>query len=132
MAAEELEYGRYAGAPWTRIPVGYLRWMVNVRHAQAESARRELERRGTTFPDLELSGHAIDRVSQRMLDEWQRRRRGDEGLNSWLHRTARDALDRGHDLGRGRHEWEGAIYVFAMDNEWPVLMTVLPRRSKPR
>ena len=57
------DFGRHKGTPYTRIPVSYLLWMVGAGHSRADVAQAELDRRGTTVPELDISGHAIDRAS---------------------------------------------------------------------
>ena len=55
--------GRHKGKRITRVPVSYLKWMINARHQYEEYAQAELNRRGTVTPELEVSGHAIDAAS---------------------------------------------------------------------
>ena len=115
--------GRHAGTPITRVPVSYLRWMVNVNHTLADFARAELVRRGSTVPDIEISPHAIDRASQRCLDVWRQRRHGKEGLYAWLLRMSQEARDAYPDRQRVQHN--GMILVFEYGAEWPTLLTVM-------
>lgn len=124
--------GEHKDKPITRVPVHYLRWMVNVRHTHAERAEAELKRRGTTIPDLEVSGHAVDRASLMCRWAWHEFGKKDEGLHSWLVRSAREAIENGeaHPTDAGRFEWNGLSYRFEMDVEWPVLKTVLPGKSR--
>lgn len=81
------DFGKHDGELYTRIPVGYLLWMVQCGHRQADIAQAELDRRGTVTPKIEISGHAIDRASQRCLGVWQRTRKDDEGIHAWLSRS---------------------------------------------
>lgn len=122
------DFGRHAGEPYTRLPVSYLRWMVNARHSRADIAEAELKRRGTVTPDIDITGHAIDRASQRCLDLWQKSRQGPEGLHAWLHRMAVAALEKPADVN-GRHRCGEIIFVIDQAGCWPVVKTVL-RKSK--
>ncbi len=113
----------------TRVPVSYLKWMINVDHQEADYAKAELERRGTTTPTLDVSNHAIDRVSLHSLKTWERTRNEDEGLASWLHRMAQEALEH-NDTQNGKFIHQGMALVFEMDGEWPVLKTVMRYKEK--
>lgn len=115
-----VDFGKHNGTPYTRLPVGYLTWMVNSGHGKADIAQAELDRRGTTMPTLDISGHAIDRFSQHCLDIWD----GKEGLHSWLLKMAREALDKGQLDDDGRILWKGIWWCFEADRKWPVLKTV--------
>ena len=120
-----MTFGKHEGTPITRVPVSYLRWMVNNNTRQADQARAELERRGTTCPRLEISGHAIDRASQRLLEIWQSKRKKGEGLHSWLVRTVEKAL-KGGAVSGDKIKFRGMVFVFDRSTaEWPVLMTVM-------
>jgi hypothetical protein len=64
-----VEFGKHKGERWTRVPISYLKWLVNVGSQYAEIAQAELDRRGTRLThDINLTGHAIDRASLRC---WQ-------------------------------------------------------------
>lgn len=119
------DFGRHKGTPYTRIPVSYLTWMINERHAKAHLAKLELERRGTPTPDLDVSGHAIDRASLSCRTVWLETRRVNEGLYSWLCRNAREAFDAKNIDEKGRHLHAGMKFIFETQGEWPVLKTVI-------
>ncbi len=94
----KLAFGKHKGELLTRAPVSYLRWMVNKKTDQADLARAEIERRGSKFPEVELSGHAIDNASLRCFNNWRegchRSEKGNhpvEGLHSWLARMTLEA-----------------------------------------
>lgn len=118
-----LEGGKHAGEPLTRVPASYLRWMVNEGHQYADFAEAELKRRGTAVPAVELTPHALDRASLRLLDVWQRTRFKKEGLHTWLGRMAERALEN-RDAGDGRYMHMGCIFIFSMIGRWPVLKSV--------
>lgn len=126
-----IETGRHKGELFTRLPVSYLKWMVNAGHDRAEVARAELERRGTVTPDLEISGHAIDRASLNCWDIYRADRQKGEGLHTWLARKAKEAREGEPDL-KGRFEIDGMRLAFRADGEWPVLVTVIRGKRKER
>ena len=118
------DFGKHSGTLYTRIPVSYLRWMINANHPKAEIAAAELDRRGTVIPDMDVSGHAIDSASLRFRKTWHLTSRPDEGLHAWLLRVAAEAVDKGMTDEEGRYHYLGIKFVFAMDGVWPVLQTV--------
>ena len=127
------DFGRHRGTLYTRIPAGYLKWMVNRGHSRARFAAAELARRGTVTPDLEVSGHAIDRASLYCRRTWLETCRKNEGLHAWLCRVAREALDAGEVNNQGRLVHLGMQFALDTDGAWPVLKTVLPAtRREPR
>ena len=123
--------GKHKGELITRLPVSYLKWMVCIRHAEAAYAQAELDRRGTTTPDMDISGHAIDRASQCCLEIWKSTREGNEGLNAWLIRMAAAALSEGVEHN-GKRIHAGMQFAFKTDGVWPVLMTVMRAKEKTR
>lgn len=118
------DFGKHKGTLYTRLPVSYLTWMVGSNHSRAELAVAELARRGTTTPDLDVSGHALDRVSLYCLEIWKSTSREKEGISSWLHRIAREALTANNTDSKGRHAYLGMKLVFELEHRWPVLKTV--------
>ena len=121
------DFGKHDGELYTRIPVGYLLWMVQCGHSRADIAQAELDRRGTVVPQIEISPHAINRASQQCLGVWQRTRKNDEGLHTWLERNAILAHEKGLDEeGRACHN--GMRFVFE-PGKWPVVKTVQRRPS---
>lgn len=63
---KRITFGKHKGELFTRLPVSYLKWMVNEKAQEWEIAKAEFERRGDTMPLVELSGHAIDNASLRV------------------------------------------------------------------
>lgn len=132
-----VDFGKHKGKRWTRVPVGYLKWLSNNADGERNDiAQAELNRRGTTTPsDLVLSGHAIDRASQ-CTDEWK-----EEGVFSWLTKLANQALDKldqqcqemlGCDAPRlpGEDEvieYNGYKLVFNYGKIYPTLKTIIKR-----
>lgn len=122
----ECDFGKHKGTLYTRMPVSYLKWMVNCSHSRARFAEAELQRRGTTTPDLDVSGHAIDRASLRCRKVWHETRGENEGLHSWLCRMAAEAREHGTAQGDDRWLYKGVVFVFEEGGAWPVLKTVMP------
>jgi hypothetical protein len=122
----KMKDGNFRGQPITRVPASHLKWMVSTNHKHADYARAEMDRRGTITPDLEISGHAIDRASLHCLKIWRRDRKPDEGLHSWLVRVAREAWDlKVPDAAPERRNHKGIRFVFRFESAWPVLLTVV-------
>lgn len=122
-------FGKHEGELYTRVPVGYLKWMVNAASRECEIAQAELDRRGTTTPELDISGHAIDSASNRLLSEWKSGRGDKEGLHSWLVRISTDALEHGIEGEDGVRFFNGIKFVFEVDGCWPVLKTVMKAKK---
>jgi hypothetical protein len=123
-----LQNGQHKGKRITRVPVSYLRWMVGANHTDAAEALKELQRRGTVFPKVEVTHHAIDRASLRCRDLWLATRRRNEGISAWLHRAALGALKNYNPTGQDwRVYYAGMKFQFkraSCDSAWPVLLTV--------
>lgn len=120
-----IDFGKHKGELFTRLPVSYLRWMVNERSKQWEIAQAEFERRGDTMPQVELSGHAIDRASLRVRKIWHETRNDDEGLYSWLQRMTLEALEHGERLDGGKIKYRGMKLAIAEGSEFPILKTIM-------
>lgn len=62
MSEEFITFGKHQGERWTRIPISYLRWLIDVGSQWSGDAKKELDRRGTVLEhEIVLTGHAIDR-----------------------------------------------------------------------
>ena len=125
-----LTNGKHKGELITRVPASYLFWMVRVVHQHSGEAQAELDRRGTVIPQIEVSGHAIDRASQRLLVYWKESRVEEEGLHAWLSRLAWDAWQHGKTTAEDRRTHKGVTYVFEHSGAYPVLQSVFPARRK--
>lgn len=121
-----LNYGKHKGMLLTRVPVSYLRWMINEKAPMADLAKHEFERRGDTMPKVELSGHAIDNASLRVRRTWHETRRDEEGLYSWLQRITLEAIKSGERLESGKIKYMGMKLVVAEGEEFPCLKTIMP------
>ena len=127
------DFGKHKDTPWTRVPVGYLTWMLSEPKMPEERkaiARAELERRGSVIPKIIVSGHAIDRASLSCRKIWHQTRENDEGLHAWLVRMAQTALAMNDRLPSGKYAHEGMKFVFETDGDIPVLKTVMPGGEK--
>lgn len=125
-----IDFGKHKGVLYTRVPVSYLRWMVQCNHSHAEIAKAELDRRGTVLPNVEVSGHAIDSASLRLRHIWHKTAKSDsEELHAWLCRICSEALAQSKSDDEGRIFYKGMKLVFE-DGEWPVLKTCMPHQSK--
>ncbi len=123
-----VDFGTHHGKRYTRVPVSYLRWMVNDGHSRAEIAKSELERRGIPLANapIEISGHAIDSASLRVWKIWKSTRASAKvGLHAWLIETVIDALSHGEPNSDGRINYNGMILVLARGELWWTLKTVM-------
>ena len=131
-----IDFGKHKGELWTRLPIGYLKWMLNemppdsLKYQMAES---ELNRRGDTMPkEVEISNHAIDKASLRVRKAWHTDRGEDEGLYSWLVRISTEALDVKNNNGQEQNErvnYKGCKLIFTYGNFFPTLKTVMTDKS---
>lgn len=119
------DFGRHKGEFYTRIPVNYLLWMSNSNHSKKEIAEAELKRRGTVLPEVDVSGHAIDRASLNCRKIWHHTRQEKEGLYACLCRIAKEALSLNQKDHKERYIWNELRLVFDIEGKWPVLKTVI-------
>jgi hypothetical protein len=125
-----VDFGRHKGELWTRMPVPYLKWLINESSKYAPIAQAELKRRGIALTqDLDVSGHAIDRASQVLIGKWMETRLIEEGLHGWLLRMATAARKDGKKVD-AKYLYAGMKFVFAEGDIWPTLTTVMLDRSK--
>lgn len=124
---EVITFGKHKGERWTRIPIGYLKWILNEMPTNSEAyrfAEAELARRGDTMPkEVEISNHAIDKASLRVRKAWHNDRGEEEGLYSWLVRICTEVLsEKGENE---RVKYKGCVLVFTFGNHFPTLKTVM-------
>ena len=124
-----VDFGKHKGELWTRVPLSYLRWLINEKTKWSDIAFAELKRRGSTkLPELELSGHAIDRASQRLMKFW---RGQEQGLYSWLHDIAVEAFENGEVIDETdknkKVEYKEIKFKFAKGEIYPTLLTVFKK-----
>ena len=129
-----VDFGKHRGERWTRVPVSYLRWIVNLSppHRASEIAKSELERRNIPLVncDIEISGHAIDSASLRLRKTWHAMKNDNEGLHSWLQRICTDALEAHEPDSEGRIHWHGIQLVFQEGAIVPILKTCMPVKQR--
>jgi len=117
-------FGKHKGERWTRLPISYLKWLINEKTQYSDIAKSELKRRGSVITyELKISGHAIDRVSFKYLNKWKETRKEKEGIHSWLYRMATEALE-----GNSKKEiifYKNLKFVFSYGEIYPTLKTVL-------
>jgi len=129
-----IDFGKHKGERWTRLPVGYLKWLINERTQYDDIAKAELKRRGTVLEhEIEISGHAIDRASFSCYNIWYLTRKKDEGLHSWLHRMSVESLKTIKNKKRVKFRrsviYKGMKLVFKLGKIYPVLLTVMPHKK---
>lgn len=120
-----LNFGKYKDKLLTRVPVSYLRWMMNDKTPMWELAKAEFKRRGDTMPTVDLTGHAIDNASIRCRKIWHETRKDKEGLYTWLTRMTLEARQHGEKLESGKIKYNGMEFVILEGAEFPVLVTVM-------
>ena len=126
-----MDFGCHRGERLVRVPVSYLRFMVNNQTRHAGLAERELARRGTVVPEIDVSGHALDRASLYCRHFWHEdRKRTGRGIHAWLCGVAKEAFDKGTKTPEGKVLYSGMKFSFSDGTQWPVLMTVRPIDKK--
>lgn len=129
-----IRFGKHVGTRLTRLPIQYLRWMV-AENVDRPIAQWERDRRGDIDPEIEVSHHAIDRASQRLLHIWTADRHSDpenghyEGIAAWVHRMAVEAMaqDDRQDQDDGSVVYCYKTMRFVVKDSgggWPTLVTV--------
>lgn len=130
-----VDFGKHRGKRWTRVPVSYLKWLINEGTQYSKIAQAELDRRGTTIDiEVEISGHAIDRASLNCRRNWHNTKKNkDEGLHSWLHRMSVEALASVEGIkfdDREKIEYKKIQFAFKFGEIYPTLLTVIPTKKK--
>jgi hypothetical protein len=125
----KVSFGKHKDELITRVPVSYLKWMINEKTPQYEVAKAEFERRGDTMPKVELTGHAIDNASLRVRKIWHETRGKDEGLYSWLQRMTLEAIEHGEPMGDEVHWYKGMKFCITEGEEFPTLKTIMRNKT---
>jgi hypothetical protein len=134
-----LEFGKkHRGERVQRVVASYLLWMVNELEQEnpwRAIAEAELKRRGTVLPQIDISGHAIDRASlnPKVRAIWHETSNPDEGLHAWLVRAGQEARITGLVEKQGDDEvayYGGIKWVFELGNNWPTLKTLMPKERR--
>jgi len=94
--------------------------MINSDHSKKEIAQAELDRRGTVIPTLEISGHAINRFSERFMDKWDKK----VGLYTFILESASEALKMA-EKGNEKVIYNGMTFVFDFGLCYPTLKTIM-------
>lgn len=123
--------GSNHGKKFTQIPQRDLRRYAQRKTKWGFLAQRELDRRGTNYVDdpIELSMHAIDTISLRILDLFVLREDKSQGLKTWAVQLAAEALAWNNVDRQGRYIHKGLKFIFDFRPEVPVLVTILDNRS---
>jgi len=126
-----INFGKHKGELWTRVPISYLKWIINTQGEASPIAQAELDRRGTTLErTVEVSAHAIDRASTRLLKQWRHTRlHKHEGLHSWLHRLATEALAHGVKEDAWSYAYVGIRFKYDFGEVYPTLTTVMEAKT---
>lgn len=128
-----IQFGKYCGERFTRLPLSYLRWMVRTSTRDAALAEAELNRRGKGLHehDIEITGHAVDTASLRLWAEFLHDHGEREGLHAWLQRVAAEALAGGEVDRKGRAIWrERVLLAYEQDGPVAVVKTVMRRKKR--
>lgn len=125
-----IEFGKHKGELVTRLPISYLEWLINEGTHFAPVAEAELKRRGLTPGNgrkIEITNHAIDRASLRIMGIYLAEHQKNEGLFSWLERIALEALENLGDVEEQdfRIDYGDMKLVFKRGKLYPTLVTVL-------
>lgn len=135
-----INFGIYRGVAWTLVPLSYLHRLANqdckgkpAWERNLALAMREIDRRGPSFPKVEITPYAFDAASLNVPLQWKDDRYHNEGLFSWLRRITLEALE----IAKGSIDTElepgdeltiphkGVALVVEIGRLTPVLKTVL-------
>ena len=121
-----VQFGKHKGERWTRLPISYLKWLINAETNYADKAREELKRRGTILThEIKFLGHAIDRFYQRYGKAHIRRpyiiKQG--GIYSCLYKFAEKALEIAD--GKEKVKYKNLKFVFKYQELTTTLITVM-------
>lgn len=135
-----VHFGPYKGTLWNRVPIHYLKEIVDTQPEDTTiwwQAKKQLEKRAVSAEkQMDISRHAINRMSTRFLDEYISKRkelpRGDyEGIVDYINRLAWDAIKDGTILP----DTEDGIMIEYQNKKWkfvrlangePRLITIVP------
>lgn len=129
-----IEFGKHSGQRVTRLPVSYLKWAIvgNVSRPTTtksgtypffQVAMAEIKRRGERMSDIDVSAHAIDRLSLRYRKVWHETAVKEEGLHSWAQRIAKEAWETRTD----EMKQDENVYVIKYQGiQWVIEEFVIP------
>ena len=119
-----VKFGKHKGERWTRLPISYLKWLINEETQYSDIAEAELKRRGTILDhEIDISGHAVDRASINCMNHWRKTRKRNEGLYSWLMRMSKAAIKQ--DGKKEKIVYKGVTFVFCYGKLYPTLKTII-------
>lgn len=135
-----VHFGPYKGTLWNRVPIHYLKEIVDTQPEDTTiwwQAKKQLEKRAVSKEkQMDISRHAINRMSTRFLDEYISKRkelpRGDhEGIVGYTNRLAWDAIKDGTILPNTEDgimiEYQNKKWKFVrLANGEPRLITIVP------
>jgi hypothetical protein len=132
-----MPFGKFRGQLITRVPVSYLNWSIANKVTQpvetkggtvpfSEVAAAEIKRRGERRQDIDVSGHAIDRMSTKHLQVWYQNRQTDEGLLSFMQRVGLEAWSNRWTLPTSRDEKDGSWKIFYLNVDWVIFEMAIP------
>lgn len=119
----KINFGKHNGERFTRLPISYLKWLINAGCPMTKYAESELVRRGTIMHEIEISSHAINKASLRFFNKWLKEKGEEEGFYTWLHKLACDALKNGEKRG-DKIVYNRMRFVFEYGT-FPVLKSVM-------
>ena len=135
-----VHFGPYKGTLWNRVPIHYLKELVNTQPKDSLAyglAKKQLERREVSEEkQMDISRHALNRMSTRFLDEYISTRKelphGEyEGIVNYTNRLAWEAIENGTILP----DEEDGIMIEYQNKKWkfvrlangePRLVTIVP------
>jgi len=123
---------KHSGKRMAEVPADYLRWVMNTVSDKPQIvhlATRQLEQRGSLeIPQVDLSPHAVDRASQRMLAAWleDTNESREPGLYRWLAEKTGKAIAEGTSPPNEPAVFihDGFVYFIAPGNLYPTLKSV--------
>lgn len=135
-----VHFGPYKGTLWNRVPIHYLKEIVDTQPEDTTiwwQAKKQLEKRAVSAEkQMDISRHAINRMSTRFLDEYISKRkelpRGDyEGIVDYTNRLAWDAIKEGNIIPNDEDgiliEYQNKKWKFVrLANGEPRLITIVP------
>ncbi|MBF0121207.1 MAG: hypothetical protein HQK79_20430 [Desulfobacterales bacterium] len=132
-------FGMHKGQPYTRLPISYLKWMVEINHTHKTIAEAELNRRCVPLQKKEgikITIHAINRASQFCLKQLKQFELNKKGIHNCLTDLSLEALKKSNDKdkaeGKGKYFYAGLQWIFAFEGNEAVLKTIFPHKKNKK